>query len=76
LKKRPKNPLRLAALLKICFQNRRKQIGSIFRRANLPFSLLDGLDPQLRPENLGVEDFAQIAEKGRDLLAAKAQHQA
>lgn len=66
---REKNPPHLAALLKICFQNRRKQLGSIFRRANLPENLLAGCDPQLRPENLSVDDFAKIAEKGREIFA-------
>lgn len=62
------NPAQLSALLKICFQNRRKQLGTIFRNANLPESLLAGFDTKLRPENLDVDDFALIARRGRELL--------
>lgn len=65
------NPAHLAALLKICFQNRRKQLGTIFRKANLPENLLEGYDKMLRPENLCVDDFALIAERGQELLAAR-----
>lgn len=68
---RPKNPQHLANLLHICFQNRRKQLGSIFRMANLPESILAGRDPKLRPENLSVEDFASIAEHGREFLGSE-----
>lgn len=61
-------PRALAALLHLCFQNRRKQIGGIFRRAKLPESLLEGFDPALRPENLTVQDFNLIAQRGKKFL--------
>lgn len=62
----PACPRALARLLQITFQKRRKQIGGIFRETRLP-ELLEaleklGLDPQLRPEDLGVEDFCRLAE--------------
>lgn len=60
----PENPRALAALLHLCFQNRRKQLGGIFRRARLPENLLEGFDPALRPENLSVRDFNLIAQRG------------
>lgn len=55
----------LRDLLKICFQNRRKQLGGIFTRANLGhilhrMSVLD-IDPHLRPENLSCEDFINLS---------------
>lgn len=67
----PRTPNALAALLHLCFQNRRKQLGGIFRRAKLPESLLDGIDPALRPENLSVENFKHIANRGEKFLYEK-----
>lgn len=65
---RRQNPQALAALLHLCFQNRRKQLGGIFRRAHLPDWLIEDFDPGLRPENLRVEDFALLAQRGKDII--------
>lgn len=61
----PGNPDKLAALLKICFQNRRKQLGTIFKNNYLP-SILEALeklhiDAHLRPENLSPEIFDRLS---------------
>lgn len=62
---RPAHPEALSRLLRICFQQRRKQLGGIFRRSNLPVletALHEtGLDPSLRPESLSVRDFQRLA---------------
>lgn len=62
---RPAHPEALSRLLRICFQQRRKQLGGIFRRANLPpleTGLKEmGLDPSLRPESLSIRDFRRLA---------------
>ena len=69
---RPPHAAELSRLLKICFQQRRKQIGGIFRRcgdaALLTLPEEAGLAPQLRPEQLSVADFHRLSA----LLAAKA----
>lgn len=61
----PDRPDALARLLRICFQQRRKQLGGIFRRAGLPQleAALEqtGLAPSLRPEALSREDFLRLA---------------
>ena len=61
---RPAHPELLSRLLRICFQQRRKQLGGIFRRAALPGlekSLHDAcIDPALRPEALTCSDFQRI----------------
>lgn len=61
---RPPHPAALARLIKMCFQNRRKQLGSIFRQNGIttPPSLWEdlGLSPQLRPEALPIETFSVI----------------
>lgn len=61
---RPAHPKLLSRLLRICFQQRRKQLGGIFRRAALPGlekSLRDAcIDPALRPEALTCSDFQRI----------------
>lgn len=65
--RRPEYPERLSRLVKLCFQQRRKQLQSILRRA-LPqtFSpeILDrlGIDPARRPETLAVEQFQKLAD--------------
>ena len=62
---RPAHPKALARLLRICFQQRRKQLGGIFRRAGLPQMerALDeaGLAPSLRPEALSTDDFQRLS---------------
>ncbi|MBD5646637.1 MAG: 16S rRNA (adenine(1518)-N(6)/adenine(1519)-N(6))-dimethyltransferase RsmA [Desulfovibrio sp.] len=67
---RPRHPALLERLLRICFQQRRKQLGGIFARAGLGWLGAKlpalGLSPQLRPEALPVEAFLRLAE----LLAA------
>ncbi len=62
----PPRPDALAAMLKLCFQLRRKQLQSILRRAGKgdPVPLLEslGIDPQARPETLPPALFQQLAE--------------
>ncbi len=63
LPEKPLYPAALAAVLKICFQKRRKQIGAIFRglpRLETAASHL-GLDAKARPENLSCADFLGLA---------------
>lgn len=60
----PENPQALASLVKMCFQNRRKQLGSIFRR-NGRTDLIEslekvGISPEKRPETLLSSDFQAI----------------
>mgnify|MGYP000220425667 CR=1 FL=1 len=65
--KKPRRPEALSRLIKICFQQRRKQLQGILRHA-LPdrFSpeMLDalGIEPAGRPETLSVEQFQKLAE--------------
>lgn len=64
LEKWPAQPQALSALIKMCFQNRRKQLGSIFRR-NGRTDLIEsleklGISTEKRPENLSPEDFQAI----------------
>ncbi|MBO4300371.1 MAG: 16S rRNA (adenine(1518)-N(6)/adenine(1519)-N(6))-dimethyltransferase RsmA [Desulfovibrio sp.] len=63
--KRPHFPAVLAKLLRVCFQQRRKQLGGIFKRSNMP-GLVEALnhtriDKDLRPEALTVMDFQRLA---------------
>jgi len=62
---RAQQPKALAALLKICFQNRRKQLRGIFRMHNKEYALPIlrglGIHPQSRPEHLTPELFQQLA---------------
>lgn len=60
----PNAPEKLAWLIKLCFQNRRKQLGSIFRQ-NSVLHLMDkldmlGIDAKRRPETLSPDDFQKI----------------
>lgn len=68
---RPAAPAALARLLKLCFQNRRKQLGSIFRRNGSPHlsAALEtlGIDLRVRPECLLPQDFQQILAIGGTL---------
>lgn len=61
----PLFPARLKQLLALCFQQRRKQLGGIFRRAAQPVLEAGleklGLDPRLRPENLDCGQFLALA---------------
>jgi 16S rRNA (adenine1518-N6/adenine1519-N6)-dimethyltransferase len=61
----PKQPEKLAKLIKLCFQQRRKQLGSIFRQQGLSALAARlpelGIEPQLRPENLSPQQFQAIA---------------
>lgn len=63
LPQKPEHPAQLAQVLKICFQMRRKQLGSIAR--NLPPLMRGletcGIDASLRPENLACADFLALA---------------
>ena len=65
---RPENPAGLSSLLKICFQQRRKQLGTIFRSAGLAPNALEqaGISADLRPERLSPAQFKQLS---RCLLA-------
>ncbi|MEG2171921.1 MAG: 16S rRNA (adenine(1518)-N(6)/adenine(1519)-N(6))-dimethyltransferase RsmA [Desulfovibrionaceae bacterium] len=63
----PADSEKLAWLIKICFQNRRKQLGSIFRQNGI-LHLMEklealGINPQRRPETLSPKDFQQILVK-------------
>ena len=62
---RARRPEPLAALLKICFQNRRKQLRSIFRmhkrEAALPVLQTLGIDPRARPEHLAPKLFQELS---------------
>lgn len=65
--KRPAKAEELSRLIKICFQQRRKQIQGILRRAmpsRFSVEVLKslGIDPAQRPENLSVEQFQLLAE--------------
>lgn len=57
----PAHPARLSRLLKLCFQNRRKQLGTIFKMNGLSrmTDILPKLEiePSLRPESLSPRDF-------------------
>ncbi len=60
----PQHPELLAKLVKMCFQNRRKQLKSIFRQNNV-LNLLPSLealdiDSERRPETLSPTDFSLI----------------
>ncbi|MCL2123603.1 MAG: 16S rRNA (adenine(1518)-N(6)/adenine(1519)-N(6))-dimethyltransferase RsmA [Desulfovibrionaceae bacterium] len=62
---RVQRPEPLASLLKICFQNRRKQLRSIFRMHHREYALpilreLD-IDPQSRPEHLAPKLFQELS---------------
>ena len=65
--KKPRRPETLSRLIKICFQQRRKQLQGILRHA-LPdrFSpeMLDalGIEPAGRPETLSMEQFQKLAD--------------
>ncbi len=62
---RPQNPEALAKVLKICFQQRRKQLAGIFRRAGLEHLLSElkalNLSPNLRPEELEPQVFQSLS---------------
>ena len=63
---RPARPDHLAALLKLCFQQRRKQLQSILRRAFPPEKALEALEregiaPGQRPETLSPLQFQALA---------------
>ncbi|MBQ9452957.1 MAG: 16S rRNA (adenine(1518)-N(6)/adenine(1519)-N(6))-dimethyltransferase RsmA [Desulfovibrio sp.] len=64
-KNQPTRPDIVAKLLRICFQQRRKQLGNIFRHPRHP-GLMEaltssGIDASLRPEALSVADFHNLA---------------
>lgn len=60
----PLFPQKLSHLIKICFQNRRKQLGSIFRQNTMPHMMprLEalGIDAKRRPETLSPADFQKL----------------
>ncbi len=67
----PQHPEVLAHIIKMCFQNRRKQLGTIFKqhKAMSYINALDALNinSNLRPENLSPEDFCNLSQ----LIAAE-----
>jgi 16S rRNA (adenine1518-N6/adenine1519-N6)-dimethyltransferase len=56
------SPPALAAVLHLCFQKRRKQLGVILRTAGKDVGALErlGIDVKLRPEQLTVEEFQAL----------------
>lgn len=60
----PQYPEQLYKILKICFQQRRKQLGGIFRKSPVSQEALKelGLDAKARPENLTCADYLNLAE--------------
>lgn len=62
---RPASPDRLASLLRLCFQQRRKQLGGIFRRQGREDLLQRmealGIAPSARPEELAVAQFLALS---------------
>ncbi len=66
LDKRPQHPELLAKLIKMCFQNRRKQLKSNFKQNNalhlLPILESLSIDPERRPETLTPQDFLTIVQ--------------
>ncbi|MGN1038867.1 MAG: ribosomal RNA small subunit methyltransferase A, partial [Mailhella sp.] len=62
----PKDPASLARCIKLCFQQRRKQLQGILRRA-LPSSFTPGMlselgiSPAQRPETLSVMEFQRLS---------------
>lgn len=65
LPNKPENPEALKNLLSVCFQNRRKQLGTIFRKNNL-HNMENALEQMnipasLRPENLAPAQFRELA---------------
>lgn len=63
LPERPEAPKALGSLLKLCFQQRRKQLGGILRkRPDLLAGLAAlGLEARLRPEELTPSEFWNLA---------------
>ena len=63
---RPARPAQLAALLKVCFQQRRKQLQTILRRSFSEKSARQalqsaGITPEQRPETLSPQQFQSLA---------------
>lgn len=63
---RPDHPEKLSRLLKVLFQQRRKQISTILKKEWTPevgeWFARRGLDPRLRPENLAPEQLRDLSE--------------
>ena len=69
---RAREPCDLAALrqlLRLCFGQRRKTLGNVLRSLDPDWTALR-LDPQRRPETLGVSEFVALANHCQDRLAA------
>ena len=64
VERRPEHPKVLARLLRVCFQQRRKQLGGVFRRSGQPgletALEMAKIDPSLRPEALSNDDFQRL----------------
>ena len=57
------SPEALARTLKLCFQMRRKQLGTILRAGAFDPGVLEplGIDARIRPESLGPSEFHKLA---------------
>ncbi|MDR2502899.1 MAG: 16S rRNA (adenine(1518)-N(6)/adenine(1519)-N(6))-dimethyltransferase RsmA [Deltaproteobacteria bacterium] len=64
LAERPQNPEKLAHLLKIFFQQRRKQMGVIWRKNGYETAVLEccGINPAARPEEIAPEVYKKLAD--------------
>jgi len=62
---RPDDPERLAGLIKLLFQQRRKQVSTILKKQWSPdvaaWFEREGLDPKCRPENLSPAQFLSLS---------------
>ena len=66
LEERPKHPQLLAQIIKMCFQNRRKQLRAIFKQNNvlhyLEYLETLNIDILRRPETLSPMDFSNLVQ--------------
>ncbi|NDV19179.1 16S rRNA (adenine(1518)-N(6)/adenine(1519)-N(6))-dimethyltransferase RsmA [Pseudodesulfovibrio sp. JC047] len=64
---RPANPKKLAELIKLLFQQRRKQISTILKKrwndSIESWFEVEGVSPQIRPENLTPKQFSSLSER-------------
>lgn len=54
-------PQRLAALCRVLFTKRRKQVGTILSGAGMTEALPPGIEPTMRPEQLSVTQLVELA---------------
>lgn len=71
----PYNAHALGNLIKMCFQQRRKQLSSIFKNNKLEKEIEQlqklGIDPMRRPETLSIAEFQKISQRMLDLILKK-----